>query len=259
MNQIPPVGQLQHIAQLDEPPANTSTSHTFQPHVAHTSSPVLLGGRIPPIPAKLARRIAEGHYIDMVELRPEYLEELNSADEDHSKTTRPRQKELSSILDWVQAFGIYVAVLSRNHPQRVPSLLAYQHLIIHSHTHFTDFNWASYDRQFRQKASACPGIDWATMDGTLWNLCRTDQAPPRSNRAPLPHYNNTRICLEWNDYITGCSRRNCRYDHICYRCVNLPSYVDCHHRAVSCPNKGKEPQLNTSRPNAPRQVPHKYP
>ena len=71
----------------------------------------------------------------MAELRPEHLEEMNSADEDNSKTTRPKQKELSSILDWVQAFGIYVAMLSRNQPQKVPSLLAYQHLIIHSHTH----------------------------------------------------------------------------------------------------------------------------
>ena len=236
LNQIPPVRQLHHIAQLDDPPAFAGIPPTLQPPVVPTSSPVLLGGRIPPIPAKLSIKITEGHFVDMAELRPEHLEELNSVDEDHSKT-KPRQKEMSNILDWVQAFGTYVAVLSRYQPQRVPSLMAYQHLIIHSHTHFTDFDWASYDRQFRQKAAACPEIDWATMDGTLWNLCRTESRV--SNRGSSPHY-KTRICLEWNDYLAGCSRHNCRYDHICYRCAHLLDHVDRNHRAVSCPNKRKE-------------------
>ena len=45
----------------------------------------------------------------MVEFHLEYLKELNSAYEDHSKA-KSRQKEMSSILDWAQAFRTYVAV-----------------------------------------------------------------------------------------------------------------------------------------------------
>lgn len=63
----------------------------------------------------------------MAELHPEYLEELNATDEDPSKTLKSMQKELSIIPDWVQA---YVAIMSRSQPQHVPSLMAYQHLVI---------------------------------------------------------------------------------------------------------------------------------
>ena len=204
---------------------------------------MLLGGRIPPISPKLAKKIIDGHYVDMAELCPDHLEALNTADEDHSKSLQSKPKEISNILDCVQAFSIYVAVLSKDQPHRVPSLLAYQHLLIHSHTNFKQFDWVSYDKQFCQKASACLHLEWSTMDGTLWNLCHTER--PSSQpiyRSPSSSYNSTPICLEWNDNPGGCSRPNCRYAHICYRCVNLPRLVDHCHKAVSCPNKGKEPQ-----------------
>ena len=97
---------------------------------------MLLGGWILPIPLKLHKKITEGHYVDMAELCPEHLEALNAAEEDHSKSSRPKLKDISSILDWIQAFSIYVAVLSKDQPHRDPSLLAYQHLLIHSHTKF---------------------------------------------------------------------------------------------------------------------------
>ena len=144
MNQIPPTSQLQHIPHLDNPPALTNAPHTSN-SVIQPSHPLLLGGRIPPIPPKLHKKIIEGHYIDMAELFPEHLEALNAAEEDHSKSSRPKLKDISSILDWIQAFSIYMAIL-KDQPHRVPSLLAYQHLLIHSHTNFKQFNWVSYDR-----------------------------------------------------------------------------------------------------------------
>ena len=136
-----------------------------------------------------------------------------------------------------------MVVLSKDQPYLVPSLLAYQHVLIHSHTNFKLFNWASYDCQFHQKASACPELGWSTMNGTMWNLCRT--------KGPLSQtfytfqscsYSSTPICLEWNDNPAGCSRHNCCYAYICYTCVNLLSSVHRCHKSVSCPNKGKEPQ-----------------
>ena len=256
LNQIPPTRQLQHIAQLNEPPDPLNTPHTPLCCVTQPCRPVLLGGRIPPIPPKLAKKIVKGHYVDMAELRPEYLEELNAIEEDHPKSSRPKPKEFTNILEWVQAFSIYVAILSHDQPHRVPSLLAYQHLLIHSHTNFKQFNWVSYDRQFRQKASACPKLDWSTMDGTLWNLCRTEGPTSQTSyRFQPPSYKSIPICLEWNDYPSGCSRNNCCYDHICYRCVNLPSRVDRRHRAISCPNKAKEPQPATYKPGYPPKHP----
>ena len=44
----------------------------------------------------------------MAELCPEHLEALNVADEDHSKSSQSKPKEISNILVWVQAFCIYM-------------------------------------------------------------------------------------------------------------------------------------------------------
>ena len=242
MNQIPPTSQLKHIPQLDDPSALTNAPHTSN-SVIQPCRPLLLGGQIPPIPPKLYKKIIEGHYVNIAELCPEHLEALKVAEEDHSKSSRPKLKDISSILDWIQAFSIYVAVLSKDQPHRVPSLLTYQRLPIHSHTNFKQFNWASYDCQFRQKASTYPELDWSTMDGTLWNLCYTEGPSSQTfYRSQSSSYSSTPICLEWNDNPAGCSRHNCCYAHICYRCVNLSSSVYRCHKAVSCPNKGKDSQ-----------------
>ena len=48
---------------------------------------MLLGGRILLISAKLARKIAEDHYVNIAELHPDFLEDLNPAEEDQPKLT----------------------------------------------------------------------------------------------------------------------------------------------------------------------------
>ena len=96
MNQIPPTTQLQHIPQLDDPPALTNALLTPISAI-QSCCPVLLRGWIPPIPPKLHKKITEGHYVDMAELYPEHLEVLNAAKEDHSKSLRPKLKGISSI------------------------------------------------------------------------------------------------------------------------------------------------------------------
>lgn len=35
-----------------------------------------------------------------------------------------------NILEWIQCFGIYVAVLMQKHPNRIQDLLGYQTLIV---------------------------------------------------------------------------------------------------------------------------------
>ena len=89
MNQIPPTSQLQHIPQLDDTPALTNAPNSSN-SVIQPCCLLLLGGRIPPIPPKFHNKIIEGHYVDMAELYPEHLEALNAAEEDHSKSLRPK-------------------------------------------------------------------------------------------------------------------------------------------------------------------------
>ena len=101
LNQIPPTSQLLHISWLDNRTVPTNAPHT--PNSA--TQPVFFGGWITLIPPpKLCKKITEAHYIDMAKLCPEHLEALNVAEEDHSKSSSSKPKDISSILDWIQAF-----------------------------------------------------------------------------------------------------------------------------------------------------------
>ena len=125
-----------------------------------------------PIPAKLAKCIVEGLFVEMVELMPDYLRGPNPSDEDQLKNSKPKNWEITNIVDSIQCFSLYTAVVCRSQPQRIADLLGYQNLIITGHQWFRNFNWATYDRDFRQQRAARTIPDWSILDNTLWNLAR---------------------------------------------------------------------------------------
>ena len=112
LDQVPTANQLHLVQQIGDPPTSSSypmpscsTTVPTLPPFEKTSTPLYIGGGMPPIPAKLAKRI-----------------------------------------------------------------------IITSHQRFPDFNWATYDREFRQQAAARTIPDWSVLDNTLWNLARQSTA-----------------------------------------------------------------------------------
>ena len=87
-------------------------------------SPVTIGASLPPVPVKLVKRIEAGNFIEMEELLPEWLGAANiSTDDNGFKGPKPKPRPVTTILEWAQCFGIYVAVLSRTRPEQVPDLL----------------------------------------------------------------------------------------------------------------------------------------
>ena len=171
---------------------------------------------MPPIPAKLAKCIQEGQFIEMAELLPDFLRSPNPSDEDQFKTSKSRNWEITNIVDWIQCFSLYIAIICRSQPQQIVDLLGYQNLIITSHKRFPDFNWATYDREFRQQAAASAVQEWSALDNTLWNLAsqttfnrsKTQSTRPFSKSyhaeqtsrpqfpSVLPQSRKTPICLE---------------------------------------------------------------
>ena len=265
LDQVPTANQLHLVQQIGDPPTSSSypmpscsTTVPTLPPFEKTSTPLYIGGGMPPIPAKLAKRIQEGLFVEMAELMPDYLRSPNPSDEDHSK---PKNWEITNIVDWIQCFSLYIAVVCRSQPQRIADLLGYQNLIITSHQRFPDFNWATYDREFRQQAAARTIPHWSVLDNTLWNLARQStthssttqftrqpykiQQTEKTYRSQLPptitQPRIAPICLDWNKNPTaGCSHLNCRYNHTCYRCIHTPGIPDKHHKAIYCPHKGKK-------------------
>ena len=189
LDQVPTANQLHLVQQIGDPPTSSSypmpscsTTVPTLPPCEKTSTPLYIGGGMPPIPAKLAKRIQEGLFVEMVELMPDYLRSPNPSDEDQFKNTKPKNWEITNIVDWIQCFSLYIAVVCRSQPQRIADLLGYQNLIITSHQRFPDFNWATYDREFRQQAAARTIPDWSVLDNTLWNLAR--QSTTQFTRQP---------------------------------------------------------------------------
>jgi len=92
--------------------------------------PILISDYLPPVPAKLVKRVQEGYFIEMAELSPNHLDcaELNTGTQSQSR--RLQLPEVSDIMEWVQYFGIYVAIISQSMPKHVADLIGYQSIII---------------------------------------------------------------------------------------------------------------------------------
>ena len=192
----------------------------------------------------------------MAELLPDRLGVARNPSRDEPK---PRQCAVTTILEWIQCFSRYIAVIARKQPQRIPDLLAYQALIIESQMEYQGEAWMGYDRRFRQRASTNPHIAWSAIGTTLWNLAFAGKAKTtrcshcfslthKSNQCewapdPLPstnHYqvsNSQPICKAWNaDRRPGCQFANCAYNHICWYCSADPQVTDKMHKGIFCPN-----------------------
>ena len=133
--------------------------------------PVTIGTSLPPVPGKLVKTIEAGHFIEMGELLPERLGVANmSTDDEGFKIPKPKHRPVTTILEWAQCFGIYVAVISRTQPKQVPDLLAYQALIIQAQLEYQGESWLGYNRTFRLRVISQPDLKWSCVDPTLWSL-----------------------------------------------------------------------------------------
>ena len=130
MNQIPTVDQLSHVNQLSETMRQQPGTRTNITAVA--TQPLCIGGGLLSIPEKLVHRIQDGRYINMAELLPDMLEALNATDDNQTTTTKWKLPDVTQIMDWIQCFSIYIAVVSRAKPNNIADLIAYLNLIINS-------------------------------------------------------------------------------------------------------------------------------
>ena len=90
--------------------------------------------------------------------------------------SKPRQRSVTNISKWLQAFAVYVSVISKKQPQRVPDLMGYQILMLEVSNECQNNHWLAYDRRFRQFAASQPSWKWSNTDTTLWSLAFTGQA-----------------------------------------------------------------------------------
>ena len=189
------------------------------------------------------------------------------------------RRSVTNISEWLQAFAVYVSLIVKKQPHRVPDLIGYQILILEASNEYRNDCWLGYDRRFRQQAASRSNCKWSDMDSTLWNMVftgRTGQCgycfslyhaskdcelasdkgmnvKPRYLRSSCTMSRPYRlICHHWNVKRTpNCSFPNCHYEHICSLCTFNPEATDIHHKAVYCPcclNQARSRPLTTGQP-----------
>ena len=229
-----------------------------------------IGAGLPPVPKKLVVHIQAGEYINMAELLPDHLGISTSpTNRDEKQTTKLKRRQVTNILEWVQCFGIYTAVLTLKQPNRIQDLLGYQALIVEACMEYNCEAWLGYDRRFQQDAAASPTTVWAKIDPTLWNKAFTGQArgqrcqycfslthksedcdwadaAPSTSKAskpmpasvpnkPTPLPRTVKICYTWNHSPeAACPFPNCTYQHICLYCANDNQIIHKDHKAIYC-------------------------
>jgi len=239
----------------DSSTANTPLAASNQPAIVQpaTVQNVFIGVGCPPVLIRLVKKIESGAFIKMAKLLPE---QLGASNDDDSKV---KQKKCSiSILEWLQCYSVYVAVLAKRYPERITDLMGYQSLIIEACMEYRNNCWIGYDRRFHLQTASQPNRNWATVDATLWNLAFAEQArtsrckhcfslshqstdcelspevPTKSSQSGTPKY----ICFRWNNSVTPtCSFPNCKFQHICYICAHDPAITNVLHKAIHCPQQ----------------------
>jgi len=88
--------------------------------------PKLIRGGLPPIPAKLVKRIEKAELLAETLISPEYTVY------DQSTSSKQKLKEVTNITDWVQCVGLFIAIISLKESHRIPDLIGYQNLIMRS-------------------------------------------------------------------------------------------------------------------------------
>ena len=116
--------------------------------------PIMISCWLPPVPAKLVKKIQERLFVEMSEFLPDKLISVEYNTGEYHTSTQKQQHKVLSIVEWVQCFGIFIAVLSHTAPDRTADLLGYQQLIIQALSRCQEGHWEIYDCHFCLKASA---------------------------------------------------------------------------------------------------------
>ena len=147
-------GLLSHISTIRD-----KASDSVKEPDPEATSVLCIGIGLPPVSKKLVACIQAGEYIDMAELLPDCLGiSTGLANRDDKQATRPRRRQVTNILEWIQCFGIYVAVLTLKYPDRIQDLLGYK---VEACMEYNCEAWLGYDCRFRQDAAASSNTVWA--------------------------------------------------------------------------------------------------
>ena len=227
---------------------------------------------LPPMSSKLIKALKDMDFIDLTSLLPNSLYEVSPYSQyslevlpsseqgansslSLTQTKRPSQK-ITTLINWIEAWNVYIRGMVHFHPHLAPELLAYQESFCSINKSYPFSARSRYDIAFRMNMARKKHQSWAKLDEYAFNKflrcappvpsqvicykCHTPghfagecqygfqpqwqqkQATPfRSFRRQGPesrrHYNNN----------NKCQNPNCPWPHTCSRCQGLHPVSNC--------------------------------
>ena len=136
---------------------------------------IYIGEGLPPVRLKLAEKIRQWEFVDMVELLPKFWSLPPAIRSEGQAITQPppsrRSRKVTDLASWVQCFTTYVGVLARSTPEAVPELMAYLIQIVRVNQDFGGLAWVNYNLAFRRQAAATGNRLWSKINSSLYSIC----------------------------------------------------------------------------------------
>ena len=129
------------------------------------------------LPAKLAKEILSGEFMELSKLLPKNYNSLKPLHDEPLTLTlensvirvnKARATSITDIEEWTTAFTAYMSVIINKFPSRSAELLEYLSLIRYGAKYYWGLGWCVYDIKFRQKAASNKSLVWSAIDSQLW-------------------------------------------------------------------------------------------
>ena len=219
----------------EKPPADPGTKPDRQGDLTLPAS------GLPPIPGHLVQAIRDGKFIDLADLLPEALREVqfDKACDKKEDAKSKKKHSIASPLDWMVAYATYSAATVHFNPKRAFEMAAYSSIVLTLARDIRGMAWAKYDRLFRQAAAMNPQLPWHRREQDIWLMSATESTTLAAVRPPsqqgLPQaQRSVEICRNWNR--GACPFFQCRFRHICATCQE-PGHV-----TPQCPLRAASPK-----------------
>ena len=144
----------------------------------------LVAKGLPTLPMKLVDKAWNKEYVEMEEFLPtpralrlvdqggvaRSLQESLVGALSQFQAIQQQQKSQRpglDILTWTKCFSLYIAVMSRKHPEMIPSMVAHMHTVLKLYQKVPrSTSWYEYDVRFRMEMAASE--DWTWTSGDPW-------------------------------------------------------------------------------------------
>ena len=196
---------------------------------------------------KTRTQIWSDSYIDLAALLPNFQDEKDDILYENSSlkiSNKVKSKQLLSILQWSNAFDIFMSIYILKHANSALSLIKYAYNMRTMSKQFGFQAVKSYDEQFR-KVRKLMNLDWGLINDELWRMAAfgtrnsgsqsnssTSQfkglrngPPPFQRRAQQSQF-PTGYCWAYCRMGT-CSNTQCKHKHQCANCNQKHATLSC--------------------------------